>query len=65
MRGKTAQESKEKLDKYYGANASSDSSVKFWFREFRGGRNSTTDQGRSAVNSPESQGARSIRRYND
>ena len=47
LRGKTAKETKEKLDKYYGANAPSDYTVKYWFREFRGGRNSTTDQVRS------------------
>ena len=47
LRGKTAKEIKEKLDKYYGANAPSDYTVKYWFREFRGGRNSTTDEVRS------------------
>ncbi|KAG5315077.1 SETMR methyltransferase, partial [Pseudoatta argentina] len=47
LRGKTAKETKEKLDKYYGANAPSDYTVKYWFREFRGGRNSTTDEVRS------------------
>ncbi|KAG5308132.1 SETMR methyltransferase, partial [Acromyrmex insinuator] len=38
---------KEKLDKYYVANAPSDYTVKYWFREFCGGRNSTTDEVRS------------------
>ncbi|KAG5311589.1 SETMR methyltransferase, partial [Acromyrmex insinuator] len=47
LRGKTAKETKEKLDKYYVANAPSDYTVKYWFREFRGGRNSTTDEIRS------------------
>ncbi|KAG5346679.1 SETMR methyltransferase, partial [Acromyrmex charruanus] len=47
LRGKTAKETKEKLDKYYEANAPSDYTVKYWFREFRGGRNSTTDEVRS------------------
>lgn len=32
---KMAKETKEKFDKYYGANASSDYTVKFWFREIR------------------------------
>ncbi|EGI63733.1 FLJ37770-like protein, partial [Acromyrmex echinatior] len=44
LRGKTAKETKEKLDKYYVANTPSDYTVKYWFREFRGGRNSTTDE---------------------
>ncbi|KAG5310553.1 SETMR methyltransferase, partial [Acromyrmex insinuator] len=47
LRGKTVKETKEKLDKYYVANAPSDYTVKYWFREFRGGRNSTTDEVRS------------------
>ncbi|KAG5314261.1 SETMR methyltransferase, partial [Acromyrmex insinuator] len=47
LKGKTAKETKEKLDKYYVANAPSDYTVKYWFREFRGGRNSTTDEIRS------------------
>lgn len=47
LRGKTAKETKEKLDKYYVANTPSDYTVKYWFREFRGGRNSTTDEVRS------------------
>ncbi|KAG5309997.1 SETMR methyltransferase, partial [Acromyrmex insinuator] len=49
LRDKTAKEkeTKEKLDKYYVANAPSDYTVKYWFREFRGGRNSTTDEVRS------------------
>ncbi|KAG5312911.1 SETMR methyltransferase, partial [Acromyrmex insinuator] len=60
LKGKTAKETKEKLDKYYGwintkekldkyyvANAPSDYTVKYWFREFCGGRNSTTDEVRS------------------
>jgi len=37
LRGKTAKQTKEKLDKCYGANAPSDYTVKYWFREFRGG----------------------------
>ncbi|KAG5314939.1 SETMR methyltransferase, partial [Acromyrmex insinuator] len=47
LKGKTAKETKEKLDKYYVANTPSDYTVKYWFREFRGGRNSTTDEIRS------------------
>ncbi|KAG5307707.1 SETMR methyltransferase, partial [Acromyrmex insinuator] len=47
LRGKMAKETKEKLDKYYVANTPSDYTVKYWFREFRGGRNSTTDEVRS------------------
>ncbi|EGI61837.1 Histone-lysine N-methyltransferase SETMAR, partial [Acromyrmex echinatior] len=47
LRGKTAKETKEKLNKYYVANTPSDYTVKYWFREFRGGRNSTTDEVRS------------------
>ncbi|KAG5316469.1 SETMR methyltransferase, partial [Acromyrmex insinuator] len=47
LRDKTAKETKEKLDKYYVANTPSDYTVKYWFREFRGGRNSTTDEIRS------------------
>lgn len=47
LRGKTAKDTKEKLDKYYGANAPLDYTVKYWFREFRGGRNSTADEDRS------------------
>lgn len=46
LRGKTAEETKEKLDRYYGANAPSDCTVKYWFWEFRGDRNSATDAGR-------------------
>lgn len=35
------------MNKYYGASAPSDYTVKYWFREFRGGRNSTADEVRS------------------
>lgn len=44
LRGKTAKETKEKLDKYYGISGPSDYTVKYWFREFRGGRNSADDE---------------------
>lgn len=47
LRSKSANETNEKLDKYYGANAPSDYNVKYWFREFLGGRNSINDQVRS------------------
>lgn len=47
LTGKTAKETKEKLDQYYGANAPSHYNAKYWFREFRGARNSTTNQVRN------------------
>lgn len=37
LRSKTEKETKENLDKYYGANSLSDYTVKYWFREFCGG----------------------------
>lgn len=40
-------ETKEKLNQHYGANDPSDFSVKYWFREFLGNRNSTAVKVRS------------------
>jgi hypothetical protein len=35
LRGKTAKETKEKLDKYYGNSAPSNTTVKRWMQEFK------------------------------
>ena len=43
MRGKTINETEEKLKKYYGDSAPSHGMVHKWFTEFRCGRTSTTD----------------------
>ena len=47
LRGKTAKETKEKLDKYYGNSAPSNTTVKRWMQEFKFGRTSTNDEPRS------------------
>lgn len=47
LRQKTAKETKEKLDKYYGESAPSKSMVCKWFAEFKNGRTSTIDEPRS------------------
>lgn len=47
LRGKTAKETKEKLDKYYGTSAPANSTVIYWFAEFKRGRTSTIDEHRS------------------
>ena len=47
LRGKTAKETKEKLDKYYGTSAPSNTTVKRWMQEFKFGRTSTNDEHRS------------------
>lgn len=41
MRRKTAKETKQKLDKYYGTSAPANSTVIYWFAEFKRGRKST------------------------
>lgn len=41
LKGKTAKETKEKLDKHYGESAPSDYMVKYWIAEFKRGRTST------------------------
>ena len=38
------EETKEKLDKYYGTFSSSNTIVKGWMQEFRYGRTSTNDK---------------------
>lgn len=57
LRKKTVNQTKEKLDKYYGDSAPSISMVKKWFTDFRCGRTSTNDAERSGrpieVNTPE------------
>ncbi len=57
LRGKTAKETKEKLDKCYGNSAPSNTTVKRWMQEFKFGRTSTNDEPRSGrplgVTSPE------------
>ena len=54
---KTVNQTKEKLDKYYGDSAPSISMVKKWFTDFRCGRTSANDAERSGlpieVNTPE------------
>ena len=43
LRGKTAKETKEKLDKYYGTSLSN-TTVKRWMQEFTFVRTSTSDE---------------------
>ena len=43
MKGKSPQETKEKLDKHYGKSAPSISMVYKWFQDFRSGHMSTSD----------------------
>lgn len=47
LRKKTAKETKEKLDKYYGESAPSKSMVCKWFSDFKNGRTSAIDEPRS------------------
>ena len=44
---KTAKEAKEKLDKYYGTSAPSNTRVKRWMEDFKFGRTSTNNEPRS------------------
>uniref|UniRef100_T1IB87 HTH_48 domain-containing protein n=1 Tax=Rhodnius prolixus TaxID=13249 RepID=T1IB87_RHOPR len=43
MKGKTPQETKEKLDKHYGDSAPSIRTVYKWFQNFRSGHIGTSD----------------------
>ena len=47
MRGKTAKEAKEKLDKYYDTSPPSNATFKRWMQEFKFGRTSTSEEPRS------------------
>jgi hypothetical protein len=47
MKGKSPQETKEKLDKHYGKSAHSIRTVYKWFQDFRSGHMSTSDAERS------------------
>ena len=45
--GKTAKETQEKFEKYYGTSAPLNATVKKWIQEFKLGRRSTNDEQRS------------------
>ena len=47
LRGKTAKEAEEKLDKYYGTSSPSNRTVKRWMQEFKFGRKSASSKPRS------------------